>query len=85
MYNKSNEDEGSKLCSVPPLTGMKPFVMTLDALGMMNLNKWVRIIVSDLIKDVHKICPNKYLVRSFKKDGTQLILQFIQVFQLLLM
>ena len=70
---------GANIFSIAPLTGMKPSFITLDALGLKNLNKNSPVKITDVIKKAEKLCPNKELGRSFKTDGTQAIVQFIQV------
>ena len=58
---------------------MAPCYITLDAQGLKNLNKGSPLNITDVIKKAEKLCPNKELGRSFKTDGTQAIVQFIQV------
>ena len=59
---------------------MNPCFITLDALGLKQLNINKETSVSELIKKAKKMWPHKELGRSFKTDGTQSIIQYIKIF-----
>ena len=59
VYERGNEEkfDRRKLFSVAPLTKMIPYFITLDALGLKQLNHNKNISVSELIESAKKISP----------------------------
>ena len=78
-YLNTQKNKKFKSFSVAPLTNMKPYYITLDALGIKNLNRGKSLAMSDLLKNPDRLCRNKEVGRSFKTDGTQVGLQFIKL------
>ena len=58
---------------------MTPYFITIDALGIKNMNTNKSLAMSDLLKNPERLGRNKEFGRSFKTDGTQVILQFIKI------
>ena len=66
--------------SIAPLSCLKPVYVRIDNLGLQMLNNGKKIPYLHLLNEkANKICKSKEIGRNLQTDGTQAIIQYIEV------
>ena len=78
--NQKGKGKVEKMFSIAPLSCLKPVYIRIDNLGLQMLNNGKKMPYLHLLNEkANKICKSKVIGRSLQMDGTQAIMQYIQV------